>query len=69
VSNTGTDTDTRTTLHSIGIGTSSENKNAHEVMNNGDTFIIGIGDYNGTNPYEAQTLQKVVNSKIDEEQL
>lgn len=68
VSNTGTDTDTRTTLHSIGIGTASENKNAHEVMNNGDTFIIGIGDYSGTNPYEAQTLQKVVNSKVDKEE-
>ena len=68
VSNTGTDTDTRTTLHSIGIGTSSENKNAHEVMNNGDTFIIGIGDYSGTNPYEAQTLQKVINSKVDKEE-
>lgn len=67
ISNIGTDTDDKTTLHSIGIGTSSERKNAHEVMNNGDTFIVGIGGYDGTNPYEAQTLQKVVNSKVDKE--
>lgn len=60
ISNTGTDTDNRTTLYSIGVGTSSENKNAHEVMDNGDTFIVGIGEYNGTNPYEAKTLQQVI---------
>ena len=68
ISNTGLDIDMRTTLYSIGIGDSIERKNAHEVMNNGDTFIVGIGGYDGTNPYEAQTLQKVVNSKVEKEE-
>ena len=68
ISNTGLDIDMRTTLYSIGIGDSIERRNAHEVMNNGDTFIVGIGEYDGTNPYEAQTLQKVVNSKVEKEE-
>lgn len=43
LSNTGT-------LNSIGIGTSStDRKNAFEVMDNGDTFIYGVGNYDGTN--------------------
>ena len=67
ISNTGLDIDMRTTLYSIGVGDSIERRNAHEVMNNGDTFIVGIGEYDGTNPYEAQTLQKVVNSKVEKE--
>ena len=58
----------RTTLYSIGVGDSIERRNAHEVMNNGDTFIVGIGEYDGTNPYEAQTLQKVITSKVDKEE-
>lgn len=68
ISNTGLGIDMRTTLCSIGIGDSIDRKNAHEVMNNGDTFIVGIGEYDGTNPYEAQTLQKVVNSKVEKEE-
>lgn len=57
------------TISSIGIGENTNNrKNAHEIMNNGDTFIIGIGEYDGTNPYEASTLQEVVNSKVDKEE-
>ena len=56
------------TLHSIGIGTSnSDRKNAQEVSVNGDHYIIGIGNYDGTNPKgtdsPAQTLQEVVNGK------
>ena len=58
------------TLHSIGIGTSDSNrKNAQEVSINGDHYIIGIGNYDGTNPKgttsSAQTLQEVVNGKQD----
>lgn len=61
-SNTG-DTDDKKTRHSIGIGTSKDDrKNAQEVMTNGDHYIIGIGGYDGTNPEAAQTLQEVVNS-------
>lgn len=54
------------TLHSVGIGTSSsDRKNAHEIMNNGDHYIYGLGGYDGTNAIEdtSQTLQEVVNSK------
>ena len=58
------------TIHSIGIGESADNrKNAQEVMGNGDHYIIGIGNYDGTNPKgtnsPAQTLQEVVNGKQD----
>lgn len=61
-SNTGS-TDADKTIHSIGIGTStSDQKNAVEVMTNGDVYINGIGDYDGTNYSSAKTLQEVVNS-------
>lgn len=41
-------TDTR---HSVGIGSSeSDRKNAFEVMQNGDIYVIGLGGYDGTNP-------------------
>ena len=48
------------TIHSIGIGSSSQNrKNAVEVMQNGDLYIKGIGGYDGTNMGSTgvQTLQ------------
>lgn len=42
-SNTGT-------RHSVGIGTSNnDRKNAVEIMYNGDVYIYGFGDYDGTN--------------------
>lgn len=67
--NSNTFGDTLNTQHSIGIGTSEEaRKNAQEVMQNGDHYIIGIGDYDGTNIAEAQTLQEVVNSKVNKEE-
>lgn len=69
VSNTPTEEDYKT-IHSIGIGTSTnDRKNAQEVLLNGDHYIIGIGNYDGTNPKgtdsPAQTLQEVVNGKQD----
>ncbi len=55
------DGDIGNTLHSIGIGTSMSNrKNAIEVMQNGDVYIIGIGGYDGTNIDSAKTLQQVI---------
>ena len=49
------------TRHSIGIGTSSTNrKNAVEVMDDGRVFVHGIGGYDGTNPDTAKTLQEVI---------
>ena len=66
VSNTG-ETNDEKTIHSIGIGTDVENrKNAVEVMQNGDVYIKGVGDYDGdnlktdeTNP--SKTVQAVIN--------
>lgn len=64
-SNTGT-------ISSIGIGTSdTDRKNAFEVMTDGDIYVNGIGDYDGTNAVNpnsegktAKTLQEcVLNNK------
>ena len=45
------------TTFSYGIGTSdSVRKNAIEIMENGEIYIIGVGGYNGTN------LTSMVNS-------
>lgn len=63
-SNTGS-TDDIKTIHSIGVGTKDIRKNAQEVMRNGDHYIIGVGEYDGTNPSESQTLQEVISSKVD----
>ena len=53
--------DAGNTIHSIGIGTgTSARKNAVEVMQNGDTYIYGIGSYDGTNYVNAETLQDVI---------
>lgn len=36
------------TIHSVGIGTSNEDrKNAIEVMQNGDVYLVGVGNYTG----------------------
>lgn len=53
------------TLHSIGIGTSNSNRiNAVEVMQNGDVYIKGIGNYDGTSISSAQSTQEWINSQI-----
>ena len=65
VSNTG-DTEDLQTRHSVGIGTTEQDrKNAHEIMANGDHYVYGLGDYDGTNAIEdtSKTLQEVINSK------
>jgi len=49
------------TVHSVGIATGSGNKkNAFEIMQNGDIYVLGIGGYDGTNPDSASTLQEVL---------
>lgn len=49
------------TIHSIGIGENSNNrKNAVEVLNDGSTYIYGIGGYNGMNQDVAYTLQQYI---------
>ena len=51
-------------IHSVGIGTSAQDrKNAHEIKFNGDHYIYGLGNFDGTNSADAQTLQEVINSK------
>ena len=56
------------TLYSLGNGTSyNARKNAVEVMQNGDVYINGIGNYVGTNTKvqdaTIKTLQDVINNK------
>lgn len=47
------------TIATIGIGTDKNNrKNATEIKQNGDAYIIGIGGYDGTNP-EADGIKTV----------
>lgn len=59
------------TLHSIGIGSASmvtpggDRKNAFEIMQNGDAYLINVGDYDGTNPDEAISIQDIINSIIN----
>lgn len=57
------------TIHSVGIGTSVARKNAEEIMQNGDMYLIGVGDYDGTNFSEAQTVQQVINGINDIEEV
>ena len=54
--------DSLNTQHSIGVGINSDNrKNAFEVMQNGDAYLIGVGYYDGTNPNTSMSLQEVIN--------
>lgn len=67
LSSNGDDTSTKT-LHSVGIGTSMQDrKNAHEIMANGDHYIYGLGGYDGTNAVEdtSKTLQEVITNKAE----
>ena len=60
------DGDLKDTIHSIGIGTSMSNRqNAVEVMQNGDVYINGVGEYDGVDIENANTLQEVIENKQD----
>ena len=61
VSHTGS-TNAEKTIHSVGIGTSSQRENAFEIMQNGDTYLNGVGKYDGTNVASADTLQQAINT-------
>ena len=53
--------DAGNTIHSVGIGTSSQRKNAFEIMQNGDAYLYGVGGYSGTTIGTGiSTLQKCV---------
>ena len=62
--------DALNTHHSVGIGTASQsvefenNKNAVEIMENGDQYILGIGGYNGKTVENTQTVQEVISNLI-----
>ena len=59
--------DAGNTIHSIGIGTSTSNKkNALEIMQNGDAYLYGVGEYDGTTITGKTTLQNVISNKQDE---
>lgn len=79
VSNHNSDTygDPLNTQHSIGITRDGhtdpqtgiyipDRKNAWEIMQNGDAYLIGIGDYNGTNPSDAKTLQEYMGDLFED---
>lgn len=54
------------TLHSIGIGTSaSDRKNAFEVMQNGDAYLLGVGGYDGKNPAASKAVQQIIGALLD----
>lgn len=54
------------TLHSIGIGTSaSDRKNAFEIMQNGDAYLLGVGGYDGKNPTASKAVQQVIGALLD----
>jgi hypothetical protein len=75
VSHKNSDTygDAGNTIDSIGIGYVLNNvpqrKNATEVMQNGDQYIIGVGGYEGTDTKvqnaSIKTVQEVINGKAD----
>lgn len=54
------------TLHSIGIGTSaSDRKNAYEIMQNGDAYLLGVGGYDGKNPAASKAVQQIIGALLD----
>lgn len=61
------------TIHSIGIGTADNaRKNAVEVMQNGDAYLLGVGNYDGIHikgetdaPSGLKTLQETISGKQD----
>ena len=68
-SNTGSTSDKKT-IHTVGIGTSSSNrKNAFEIMQNGDIYLYNVGNYRGKLNSTSKTIQQVLNSYVTEPQV
>lgn len=59
VSNKGSNPSDQTRF-SVGIGEWGLKKNSIEIMRNGDTYIIGIGNYDGRNFENASDIQQVI---------
>lgn len=49
-------TSSKATLFSVGNGSDNVRKNAFEIKANGDTYINGVGGYDGTNSGEATSI-------------
>lgn len=64
-SNTGTQSYEKT-IHSVGIGNASSEipggarKNAFEIMESGDAYLVGVGNYDGTNPSDSRSVQEII---------
>lgn len=57
--------DAGNTIHSVGIGTAdTARRNAIEVMQNGDMYVLGMGGYDGTNPGQSSNLKKAVYDEV-----
>ena len=57
------------TIHTVGIGSADDRKNAHEIHLDGSHYIVGIGGYDGKNSQTAQSIQTVlsnIQSKTDD---
>lgn len=53
------------TLYSVGVGSSSKRKNAYEVKQNGDVYILGVGGFTGDNSKDSQSVQEVIQSLVN----
>ena len=55
------------TFFSVGIGNDDNNrKNAFEILDNGNAYLIDVGNYNGKNLASATSLQEIVNGHYHE---
>ena len=59
------ETTSKRTLFSIGIGTDRSRLDGVEMKLNGDLYIFGIGGYNGNNSSEAKTIQAVISELLN----
>lgn len=72
--NSATYGDALNTQHSVGIGDAEVDpegrfigaKNAVEIMQNGDQYVIGVGGYDGKDIENASTIQEVINAKAND---
>lgn len=64
ISRTGNVETAYLTISTIGIGTGEEDRrNAIEIMQNGDFYLYGVGEYDGTNILESKSLQQYFEDK------
>lgn len=58
-------TSSKATLFSVGNGSDNIRKNAFEIKANGDTYISGVGGYDGTNSEDATSVGESIQSVQD----